>query len=291
VLAGVHRNAATVYYAAEYWDEPHFVLQRLAESLGRNRISGQISAEQNRLDLLTRRLALSSPGIVVPNACFDLVSLVGLRQARPGTRIQPRLIYQGSAHIEKRFIRELIHAVEKHRADLSLELAVRGAARDERRLAAMIARTRRCAAVPFAQYPYHLARMTEADVGVMLFKNVSLNYTYCAPNKLYEYTMVGLPVLSSNQTHLRAAIEGSAFGCAIDPSDATALQEALEALTDSPTRLAEMGEAARSWYCREGDYRQWGAFALTFLSDVAAQFTARAASPASAAAPEANGVR
>lgn len=34
------------------------------------------------------------------------------------------------------------------------------------------------------------------DVGVILYKDVSINYRYCAPNKLYEYWAHGIPVIA-----------------------------------------------------------------------------------------------
>ena len=37
-----------------------------------------------------------------------------------------------------------------------------------------------------------------ADVGLCLIENVSLSDFYCLPNKLFEYTFAGLPVLASN---------------------------------------------------------------------------------------------
>jgi glycosyltransferase involved in cell wall biosynthesis len=35
----------------------------------------------------------------------------------------------------------------------------------------------------------------ETDIGVILYKDVSLNHRFCAPNKLYEYWSYGIPVL------------------------------------------------------------------------------------------------
>ena len=55
----------------------------------------------------------------------------------------------------------------------------------------------------FLQYPEHFKMRNSWHVGIMLYQNISLNYYYCAPNKLYEYTMLGLPILSSNQPHLK----------------------------------------------------------------------------------------
>jgi glycosyltransferase involved in cell wall biosynthesis len=33
------------------------------------------------------------------------------------------------------------------------------------------------------------------DIGIILYKDVSINYKFCAPNKLFEYWSYGIPVI------------------------------------------------------------------------------------------------
>ena len=43
-----------------------------------------------------------------------------------------------------------------------------------------------------------LSYTESADVGLFYYKNLALNFQYCLPNKLFEYTMAGLPVVVSD---------------------------------------------------------------------------------------------
>jgi len=59
--------------------------------------------------------------------------------------------------------------------------------------------------------------ISSAQVGVVLFRNVSLNHYYVAPNKLWESMNAGLPVVSSNFPVLEAIVEGYHFGKTCNP--------------------------------------------------------------------------
>lgn len=44
------------------------------------------------------------------------------------------------------------------------------------------------------------------DVGIILYKDVGLNYKFCAPNKLYEYWSFGIPVIGDNLPGLNSLL-------------------------------------------------------------------------------------
>jgi glycosyltransferase involved in cell wall biosynthesis len=46
-----------------------------------------------------------------------------------------------------------------------------------------------------------------ADVGLSLIENISISYYHALPNKLFEYIMAGLPVLSSNLPQMKNIVE------------------------------------------------------------------------------------
>jgi glycosyltransferase involved in cell wall biosynthesis len=54
-----------------------------------------------------------------------------------------------------------------------------------------------------------------ADVGIALIENTCLSYYYCMPNKLFEYAMVGLPVVVSNMKEMREMVERYNMGVVI----------------------------------------------------------------------------
>lgn len=53
----------------------------------------------------------------------------------------------------------------------------------------------------FVTPPHHINIASHADIGVLIYEpqgNIGLNALYCAPNKVYEYTGLGLPVLAND---------------------------------------------------------------------------------------------
>ncbi|MFH1196898.1 MAG: glycosyltransferase [bacterium] len=55
-----------------------------------------------------------------------------------------------------------------------------------------------------------------AEVGFALIENISVSYYYALPNKLFEYIMAGLPIVSSNLPQMKKIIEKYDLGIVID---------------------------------------------------------------------------
>ncbi len=66
-----------------------------------------------------------------------------------------------------------------------------------------------------------------ADIGLILHKNVGLNYYYVSPNKLFEYMAAGLPVVGSNFPDLKRFIEGYEFGVTCNPDSPQEIAKAV----------------------------------------------------------------
>lgn len=52
--------------------------------------------------------------------------------------------------------------------------------------------------VSYIPAPYHLEITSYAYIGITYYRNDSLNKAFCAPNKIYEYSGFGIPILSNN---------------------------------------------------------------------------------------------
>lgn len=52
----------------------------------------------------------------------------------------------------------------------------------------------------------------ETDIGIILYKDVSLNHRYCAPNKLYEYWSYGIPVIGDQLPGLTSVFTHQCLG-------------------------------------------------------------------------------
>lgn len=258
-LSGIEREVPLVYYSAELFDARRYWPQRLCERISRKSIDGLVVCQQDRGRLLQKRLDLNSPTLVVPNSCFDHYSTIQ-RQNQCVTHSHSKpivFIYQGANHLDRRYLCELVNAFGNVDAEVLLRLALVGNLGNTTRLRKLTEDTRYPNHFEFVDsvpYPQHFAAAYRCDAGIMLYhRDISLNYRYCAPNKLYEYAMLGLPVLSSNQDHLKREIEGNGFGLCVDPEDSASLTEAVIQMTNT-VKLQEMALRARQWYEKFGRY-------------------------------------
>lgn len=73
---------------------------------------------------------------------------------------------------------------------------------------------RLCAAVPYTSLG---AILSKFDIGYLFYGTDSLNNLYCAPNKIYEYASVGLPILANENPTVKGII--SSFGIGVCDND------------------------------------------------------------------------
>jgi glycosyltransferase involved in cell wall biosynthesis len=92
--------------------------------------------------------------------------------------------------------------------------------------------------------PEELASWTvSATVGLMPYQPVSRNNLLALPNKIFEYTAVGVPIVVSDLPELRQIALGAGCGETYDPFDAGSLAAALQTVLD-PDRYPQYREAA-----------------------------------------------
>ncbi len=96
-------------------------------------------------------------------------------------------------------------------------------------------------AVPFDEVTRYAM---SADVGLVLHQNVSLNYYYVSPNKLFECMAAGLPVVGSNFPDLKRYIEGYNLGVTCDPESPEEIADAINYILSDDSRYNQMRENA-----------------------------------------------
>lgn len=67
-----------------------------------------------------------------------------------------------------------------------------------------------------------------ADYGVLFYENSCLNHYYCSPNKMFEYIMAGIPVLSANLFEMKRLVEEYQIGIVANENTLQGLQWAVE---------------------------------------------------------------
>lgn len=83
---------------------------------------------------------------------------------------------------------------------------------------------------PAVQSNQLLSYTVSADVGVHFIENTCLNHYYCLPNKLFEYTMVGLPVIVSNMQEMQQFVNQYALGIVAEEPTPEAINQAIDRL-------------------------------------------------------------
>ena len=81
-----------------------------------------------------------------------------------------------------------------------------------------------------------LTMAAQADVGVTLLEDISLNHRLALPNKLFEYLAAGVPVVASDLPEIRRVLEDCRGGIVCDPSEPSSIAAGLQAAVDRPDK-------------------------------------------------------
>lgn len=95
--------------------------------------------------------------------------------------------------------------------------------------------------IPWVPYDEKEELSSQASIGVITYLPYS-NNTSCLPNKLFDYMLVGLPVVASNFPLYREIIEPNRCGVIVDPSRPDDIAEAMLYLVEHPEEARAMGE-------------------------------------------------
>ena len=95
--------------------------------------------------------------------------------------------------------------------------------------------------------------VASADVGVVMFRATNCNNYLAAPNKLFDYLVSGVPVVTSDFPEMRRLVAEVDGGVACKPGDPAALAQAIDKIlvTAPPERAAQrarLGAASRELY-------------------------------------------
>lgn len=93
--------------------------------------------------------------------------------------------------------------------------------------------------------PQHLFFTQYATVGIANYDFSCLNNLFCAPNKIYEYTKFGIPVLASKNLGLTETV--GAYGCA-ECVDFLSVEEIKSGLNSILRNISEYSRKAKEFY-------------------------------------------
>jgi glycosyltransferase involved in cell wall biosynthesis len=84
-----------------------------------------------------------------------------------------------------------------------------------------------------------------ADIGICTIVGKTKSYLYAMPNKLFEYTMAGLPVIASDYPDMGKFVTENKMGITCDPESAQSISVAINNLVSDPQLREKFAEGAR----------------------------------------------
>jgi len=109
----------------------------------------------------------------------------------------------------------------------------------------------RCAIADPVSPSEALELIAEADVGIALYRDTNRNNYYCAPNKIFEYMMCGVPIVCSAFPGLKSIVDEHEVGLAVDPEDPADFASAINFLCSKQCNRAAMQQRATEVFRRK----------------------------------------
>jgi starch synthase len=96
-----------------------------------------------------------------------------------------------------------------------------------------------------------------ADAGVWTLPNLSKNFYYALPNKIFEYLASGLPVLAANYPEARKMVEENGVGLCFDPYDPRSIATQINRMAEDPDLLRKFKQNVPAVLERIDAGREW----------------------------------
>ena len=118
-------------------------------------------------------------------------------------------------------------------------------------------------ATGFLPYRAMYEKLNEGTVGLLVFQPTYHNISIGLPNKLFDYMLLGLPVIASDLPEIRNVVNSADCGILVDPGDVDEITDAIIYLFDHPEVAQKMGSSGRkavleryNWSRMEADLLQ-----------------------------------
>ena len=82
--------------------------------------------------------------------------------------------------------------------------------------------------IPSIPSPQHLQVTSNAYIALLTYNRTSLNNIFCAPNKIYEYSCFGIPMIGNDIPGLICVVDSNNLGKCADYNSVESIIESLE---------------------------------------------------------------
>jgi len=94
------------------------------------------------------------------------------------------------------------------------------------------------------------------DIGLAFYMNTNLNNYYCAPNKVYDYIQMGMPVITNDYPGLIDMVQKNQVGICVPSVDTAHIQEAIQRI-EANNMYANITEPVRKRYSWENQEKKY----------------------------------
>ncbi|MDD2473127.1 MULTISPECIES: glycosyltransferase family 4 protein [unclassified Methanoculleus] len=115
----------------------------------------------------------------------------------------------------------------------------------------------------FLPYREMYEKLNEGTVALLVFQPTYYNIFIGLPNKLFDYMLLGLPVIASDLPEIRNVVSKADCGILVDPGNVSDIADAIAYLFDHPEEAQRMGANGRravletyNWSAMEADLLQ-----------------------------------
>jgi glycosyltransferase involved in cell wall biosynthesis len=241
IVAARLRGKPVVYRAHELWSEQtpnmrfagfwRFMERRLVP-----KCDDVVTPEENRSRIYEVELGARRPPITIRNCPPYRPPIVSSRLRdelrQRGSRFSTIVLYQGLVD-SMRCLEEIAEATRLFDDGVGLVIMGTGYGKWANPTAAFGA-FERIVVLPPVPHTELAPYTASADIGILLYRNDCRNNYYCAPNKLFEYMMMGLPMIAASYPGIRPLVEGEGVGLCIDPESPAAIAAAVNRLAADP---------------------------------------------------------
>ncbi len=240
-----------------------------------------VTPEKNRSEIYLREYGATSQPLTIMNCppFIDRIQSTRIRDALSKTDAKFKIIvlYQGLLD-DSRCIGELIEASDSFLPNVGLVLMGSGF-KEWKNPQEVIGARKNIVALPRVQYDQLSEYTASADIGILFYRNDCRNNYYCAPNKIHEYMMMGLPVVTVDYPGIKDLVERENIGICVNPENPFEIAKAVNRLaTDRQlydTLSANCIEASRRQYNWEKEFPKLLAAYIEILVETNGQYRKR----------------
>lgn len=239
LVASKLRRVPIVYHAHELYSEMHSRVRFAGFWRGLERllvpfVTQIVTPEINRSHIYVTEFGRNIEPLTIKNCprYRHPIRTSKIREYLAAKQIECSTIvlYQGLFDTS-RCIQELILATEFFNEGIILVLIGSGF-KDWQDPETRIGNAKRVVLMPRVPYDELFAYTASADIGVLFYRNDCRNNYYCAPNKVHEFMMMGLPVVTCDYPGIKSIVEREEVGICVNPENPLEIARAINSLSE-----------------------------------------------------------